>query len=168
MGDGRCAGHGEAGAEVIPEPDGLLGTGFHQAEEGVAAIAAGVRAGAARDLAAGYVGADVILRAVGVQRHVRPIEHRQQIGLERIQSLQLPVEQHEAGLAREDGVESGFQLGLDRRRRRAGIGFQIGVEFPDAVPDRLLGGLPVGGESVELCTRRSACTQHSAWRPTSN
>ena len=58
-------------AEVVPEAEAELGAGLGQAEEGVAAVAAQIAVGAAADLAPGDLGADVVLRAVGVQRDLR-------------------------------------------------------------------------------------------------
>ena len=56
----------ELGEERQPE----LGAGLHQAEQHVAGDAPGFALGSARNLALGDMGADVVLRAVGVQRVV--------------------------------------------------------------------------------------------------
>src|SRR5947209_18385579 len=66
--DGRLAGDAEPGSEIVPEAEAELGAGLGEAEEGVAAVAARVAASATADLSAGDLGADVVLRAVGVQR----------------------------------------------------------------------------------------------------
>src|SRR5260370_1503407 len=49
VGDGRVAGDGEPGAEIVPEGNSELGAGLGKAEEGVAAIAAGIAPGATAD-----------------------------------------------------------------------------------------------------------------------
>ena len=48
-------------AEVIPKRDFELGTGLEDGQEGVAAVAPAIAAGAAADLAPGDMAADVIL-----------------------------------------------------------------------------------------------------------
>ena len=40
--DGRCLGDTEAIAEIIPKADGVLGAGFHEPEERIAAVAPGI------------------------------------------------------------------------------------------------------------------------------
>ena len=60
----------EAVAEVIPECDAELATCLGEAKEGVAAVAASVAAGATADMAFGDLAADVVFRAVGVQRNL--------------------------------------------------------------------------------------------------
>src|ERR1700704_2020247 len=64
VGDGWVAGDDEPGAEVVPERDAELGAGLGEAEEGIAAVAAGIAARAAADLAFGHLAADVGFRAV--------------------------------------------------------------------------------------------------------
>src|ERR1700731_2951141 len=65
VGDGWVAGDDEPGAEVVPERDAELGAGLGEAEEGIAAVAAGIAARAAADLAFGHLAADVVFRAIG-------------------------------------------------------------------------------------------------------
>lgn len=67
-------------AEIALERQAELAAGLHQAEESFAAVAAGVRAGGGGDLAVGDPAADVVLRAVGVERDFRPIEDSEQLG----------------------------------------------------------------------------------------
>ena len=50
---------------------------------------------------------DVVLRAVGVQRDLRPLQHHQQFGLVGMQPSQQTVQRHEAGAAQKDAVEPG-------------------------------------------------------------
>ncbi len=67
VGDVGCAGYVEAVAEIIPERDALLGAGLHEAEEGIAAVAAGLGSGAAGDLALGdltCMGRPCVARAI--------------------------------------------------------------------------------------------------------
>ena len=104
--------HCEPCAEIVPEGDAELCAGLAEAEEGIAAVATDVAAGAAADLALGDLAADVVLRAVGVQRDFGPIEHHQQFGLVGVQPREQTVEGDEAGLAREDAVEPRPQGGL--------------------------------------------------------
>ena len=64
---------GESGAEIIPERDLQLVAGLEQRQEGIAAIATGIAAGAAAHLALGDESADVVFGAVGVQRDLRTV-----------------------------------------------------------------------------------------------
>jgi hypothetical protein len=128
----------------------LLGAGLHEAEECITAVAARVRAGAAGDFAPGDVGADVVFRAVGVERNIGPLQHSQQVGFLGMQPFQQPVERHVVGLGREDPVKPGCQLRLGLGRRRCRIGLQTGIEFPDAITDRLLCDAAVFRESIEF------------------
>src|SRR4051794_34387785 len=75
VGDSGLVWDGEPGAEVAPDRHSELLAGFHQAQERVPAIPADVAAGSAADLAPGYLGADVVLRSVGVLRDLRAVEH---------------------------------------------------------------------------------------------
>ena len=66
-------------------------------EEGVAAVAAGLRAGATADFAPCHLAADVILRAVGVKRDIRPFEGAEQLDLVGVEPGEQPVEGGKAG-----------------------------------------------------------------------
>src|SRR5215207_7366602 len=66
---------GEPRPEIVPEAETELGTGLGQAEEGIPAIASDVAAGSAAHLAPGHLGADVVLRSVGVQRELGMVGH---------------------------------------------------------------------------------------------
>ena len=87
---------GEPAAEIIPESDAHLGASLGQPEEGVAAVATDVAAGATADFAFGHLTADVVLRAVRVQRNVRMVEHGQQLGVIGVQPLQQAIKSDEA------------------------------------------------------------------------
>src|SRR5919112_423878 len=78
--DQRLPRHVEPAAQVIPERDGVLGAGLGETEKGIAAFTAGITAGSGTDLAADHLAADVVFRAVGVQRYLRPLQHPQQFG----------------------------------------------------------------------------------------
>src|SRR5215208_163421 len=101
----------EPSAKVVPEAEAELGTGLGQAEEGVPAIASGVAAGSAADLAPGDLGADVVLRSVGVQRDLGAVEHSEQVGLVGVQPREQPVQGDETGPTPEEAVKAGAQLG---------------------------------------------------------
>src|SRR5215218_6960805 len=66
---------GEPRPEIVPEAETELGTGLGQPEKGIPAIASDVAAGSAAHLAPGHLGADVVLRSVGVQRDLGMVEH---------------------------------------------------------------------------------------------
>src|SRR4051812_48913841 len=148
--DCGLAGDAEPGAEVVPEAEAELGAGLGQAEEGVAAVAAEIAAGATADLAAGDLGADVVLRAVGVQRDLGVVQHLQQLRLVGVQALEQAVELDEAGAALENTVEAGAQLGPATPAGLAAVGLQVGVVPPDQVADARLDGPLLVGEGVEL------------------
>ena len=137
-------------SQIVPEGDAELGAGLGETEEGIAAVAPGIAAGAAADLALGDVAADVVLRTVGVQRALGPIEDNQQFGLVGVQPLEQAVEGNKAGCALEDPIEARPQGGLAPWRRILAVSFQIGIEPPDQRPDALLGGAVAVGEGVEL------------------
>jgi hypothetical protein len=59
-GNGFRAWYGESVAEIIPECDFELGASLEKTEEGVAAVATDIAAGAAAELASGDVTADVV------------------------------------------------------------------------------------------------------------
>jgi hypothetical protein len=100
----RGVGDEEAAAEITPEPNAELLAGFPQAEEGVAAVATLIGAGAAGDFAFDHLAADVVFGAVGVQRDLRSIEGHQQFGLVGVQPGEPPVEGDEAGAGGENAV----------------------------------------------------------------
>ena len=76
-----------------------------EAEEGIAAIATEIAAGSGADLAAGDLAADVVLGAIGVQRRLGAVEHRQQFGLVGMQPREQAIQRDEAGAAAEDAIE---------------------------------------------------------------
>src|SRR5271157_5931115 len=144
------AGHPEPGAEVVPEGDAELTASLAEAEECVPAVAAGVAAGAAADGTLGHLAADVVFRAVGVQRNVRMVEHHEQLGLVGVQPLEQAIQRGEARAAPKDAIEAGAQLAAASRRRIQLVGFQVGIEPPDQSTDTLLGAALLVGERLQL------------------
>ena len=150
VGDLTMGRDGEAVAEIIPKEDAELGASLDDAEEGVAAIAADIAAGATADLAPGHVAADVVLRSVGVQRDLGSVEHHQQFGFVGVEPREQTVEGDEAGLAREDAIEPRPHCGLALFGGSATIGLEFTIEVPDQLADSGLGSAVLVGEGVEL------------------
>ena len=80
-------GDAEAITEEGPERDGVLLAGFLKRQEGIAASSTVLTASAAADLAEGHRIPDVLLRAVGVERHLGALEGDQQFGFARFCQL---------------------------------------------------------------------------------
>ena len=97
--------HPEPAAEIIPDGDAELVTCLGEAQEGIAAITAGIAACPGADLPARDLTADVVLRAIGVERDLRAFQHHQQLGLVGMQPRQQAIQRDEAGAAAEDPVE---------------------------------------------------------------
>ncbi len=85
----------EAVAKVVPEGDAKLAARLGEAEECVAAVTSRAGLSTAAHRALCHLAADVGLRAVGVQRDLRPVEHHQQFGLVSVQ----PFERNRCGEA---------------------------------------------------------------------
>ena len=66
-------------------------------------LAPGVADGSARDLAPGDAGADVVLRAVGVERDLRSIEDAQQLALAAMEPRDFRVRPISAGMIGRSG-----------------------------------------------------------------
>ena len=90
--DLRLVWNGKPRAEVIPEGDAELGAGLVEAEKGIAAIATRIASGAAAHLSFGDLTADIVLRSIGVQRNLWPIENHQQFALVGAEPCEQPVE----------------------------------------------------------------------------
>src|SRR3954453_1380928 len=75
----------EPAAKIIPEANVQLGACLGQPEESIAAVASKGASRATADLAFGALAADVVLRAVGVQRDLRAVERHQQFCLVGVQ-----------------------------------------------------------------------------------
>lgn len=78
--------------QVTPERDAQFAAGFFQTGEGVAALAAGVAAGAAADFFLSDMIADIAFAAVGVKRDIRSLQDKQQFGLILVPPRQEPVQ----------------------------------------------------------------------------
>jgi hypothetical protein len=146
----RLAGDAQTAAQIIPERHGVLCTGLGKAEEGITAIASGVTAGSAADLAAGDLAADVVLGAVSMQWDFRPVQHHQQLGLVGVEPLQQAIQRNESGAVAEDAIEPGAQ---HHTAALAGIGpinLEIGVEVPDQLTNVLLSRTVQIRERVQL------------------
>ena len=72
-----------------------------------------------------------------------------------MQPAEQSVEGGKAGLASEEPIEAGAQLGLASGCRIAAIGFEVGVEPPDETAGALLGSMMSVGEASSLWTSRS-------------
>ena len=101
-------GDAEAITEIGPEGDGVLLTGLLQRQEGIAASSAVLAAGAAADLADGHRVADILLRAVGIERHLGALEGDQQFGFAQLEAGERRIELGKAGGAAEQAVEPGL------------------------------------------------------------
>src|SRR3954462_15571570 len=115
----------EPSAKVVPEAEAELGTGLSQAEEGVPAIASGVAAGSAADLAPGNLGPDVVLRSVGVQRDLGVVEHPQEFRLVGVQPCKQPVQDDEAGPTRKEAIKPRPQFGPSSRGRLSSVSLEL-------------------------------------------
>src|SRR5882757_4293384 len=86
----------ESAAQIVPHGDAKLVAGLGQPQESITAIAASIASGSGTDLAAGDVAADIVLRSVGVQRGLWPVQHHQQLCFVGMQPPQKPVQRNEA------------------------------------------------------------------------
>src|SRR3954452_7332365 len=114
----------EPSAKVVPEAEAELGTGLRQAEAAVPAIASGVAAGSAADLAPGHLGADVVLRSVGVQRDLGAVEHPQEFRLVGVQPCKQPVQDDEVGPTRKEPIKPRPQFGPSSRGRLSSLSLE--------------------------------------------
>ena len=162
VGDGAGFGAAQPGAEIVPESDAELGAGFGKAEEGIAAIASEIAAGATANLALGDLAADGVFGAVGVQRNFRPVESHQQLGFVGMDPREQSIEGGKTGLSLEDAVETGAQGGSALRRRIATIGLEIRIEPQISARTRCCAARWLSVKVSSLWTKRSAWTQHKA------
>src|SRR5881227_1785233 len=96
----------EPAAKIIPEADVQLGACLDQPEESIAAVASKVASRAAADFAFGDLAADVVLRAVGMQRDFRAVERHQQFRLVGVQPHEQSVQHGKPGAAHEDAIKA--------------------------------------------------------------
>ena len=142
--------HLEPAAQIVPERDAKLVAGLGQAKKRITAIAASIAACSGADLAPGHVAADVVLRTVGVERDLWPLQHHQQLRLVGMQPLEQAVQRDEAGAAKEDTVEPRAQGGSPARAWLEPVGLETGIEIPDQAAHPRLRGAMLVGEGVQL------------------
>src|SRR5271157_3968007 len=161
-------GHPEPGAEILPEGDAELAACLAEAEECVSAIAAGVAAGAAADGTLGHLAADVVFRAVGVQRNVRMVEHHEQLGLVGVQPLEQAIQRRVGALDRPRTRWPQTQFAM---RSPAGGGWNPGVRPPTSgsAPPRRWQPQSAGSRSRGLAAavRSATCNAPLSFRPRS-
>src|SRR5262249_46691113 len=121
-----------------------------EAKECTAAMATAIAAGAAADLAFGDVRANIVFRAVGVERDFGPLKHFEQLGFVGMESFEQAVERDEAGLTREDAIEPRHQGRFALFGWREAIGLEIAVEAPNQAADVALGFAVLIGEGIKL------------------
>src|SRR4051794_23108395 len=141
---------GEPGAEIVPERHSELLAGFHQAQERVPAIAAPVAASSAADLAPGDLGADVVLRSVGVQRDLGAVEHSEQFGLVGTQPREQPVQGDETGPTLKDAIKPRPQFGPAAPGWLSPVGLEVAVKPADQRSQVLLCRALMIREGIEL------------------
>src|SRR4029077_19077705 len=128
----ECApGHAEPAAQIVPHGDAELAASLGEAQEGIPAIAAGIAACPSADLPARDITTDVVLRAIGVKRDLRALQHHQQLGLVGMQPRQQAIQHDEASAAAEDPVEPPAQRQALTRAGFAMVRLEAGVEVPD-------------------------------------
>src|SRR3984885_2374907 len=142
--------HFESRAQIIPDRDAKLVAGLGETEECIAAIATNVAPGPCADFPPGDVTTDVILRTVGVERDLRPVQHDQQFSLVGMQPCQQAVQRDKAGAALEDAVEAGAQGPRPALAGGEPVSFEAGVEVPDQPTDQRLRGTMAVIEGVQL------------------
>src|SRR5271165_294582 len=142
--------HPEPAAQIVPDRDAELVAGLGEAEESIPAVAAGIAACPGADLPPRDITADVVLRAVGVKRDLRPVQHHQQLSLVGMQPRQQAVQHNEAGAAEEDAVEPCTQCGTPARTGPEPVSLETGVETPDLAANPRLSGTMLVGKRVQL------------------
>src|SRR5277367_6111279 len=105
----NVSGHPEPAAQIVPDRDAELVAGLGEAQKCVATIATDIAPCPGTDLPPRDIATDIVLRAVGVERYFRPVQHHQQLRLVGMQPRQQAVQCDEAGAAEEDAVEPGTQ-----------------------------------------------------------
>jgi hypothetical protein len=123
--------HLDSATRVIAGIDPDLSARFGEPQQCVAAITSEVASRSGADFPVRDQTSDVVLRAIGVQRDSRTIEHHQQLGLVRVKSSQQPVQRDEAGAAEKDAIEAGGGRLVTALGGSQLVSFQIGVKVPD-------------------------------------
>ena len=154
--------HAESAGEMIPDRDAGLGACLGEAQEGVAAITASITLCPGTDLPARDVTADVVLRAVGVERDLCRSSTISNSALLACSRATKPVRRRKMRSNRARNARHIRRLGLRRYALRLAQKSQISPR--DCCCAARWWSLKVSG----LCTSRSACTRHSACRPMLN
>src|SRR3954454_7161957 len=132
------------------QPGSACNPPLNLSQKSIAAVTADVAAGPGADLAPGDVAADIVLRAVGVQRGLGTVQHHQQLIFVGMQPYQQAVQGDEARAAEKDAVEPGAQGDRAALAWFALISLQAGIERPDQAADPRLRGPVLVGERVQL------------------
>src|ERR1700738_3373727 len=104
--DDRVPHHLEPAAQIIPDGDAEFVTCFGETEESVTAVPSDVASRPGADLAPRHLTANVVFRAVGVERDFGSLQHHQQLGLVGMQARHQAIQRGKASAAKEDAVEA--------------------------------------------------------------
>jgi hypothetical protein len=143
----------ESTAEIILDRNAELVAGLGEAQKSIAAIAADIAACSGADLPACDLTANVVLRAVCVERDFRPIQHHQQLRLVGMKPRQQAIQCGEAGAAEEYTVEPSAQRGGPAPAGLEPVSLEVAVIIPDQTANFLLRGTMLIGEGVQLVYR---------------
>src|SRR5262245_26151800 len=134
----------------MPKGQAELVTGLHETKKRVPTVTTEIGSCAAADFAFSGVTSDVVLRDIGVQWDLWPIQDHKQFLLLGMEALEEAVQGDKAGASAEQIVEASAQLRLALWHRLAAVALEIGVEPPDALLDAVDGLALLVGEGVEL------------------
>src|SRR3954469_13733483 len=123
--------HLESAAQIVPDRDAEFIASLGEAQKSIAAVTADVAAGPGADLAPGDLAADIVLRAVDVQRGLGTVQHHQQLIFVGMQPYQQAIQGDEARAAEKDAVEPGAQGDRAALAWFARITFRVGIERQD-------------------------------------
>jgi hypothetical protein len=140
----------ESAAQIIPDCDADLVASLGGTQKGITAIAADIAAGSGTHFPPRDEAPDIVLRAVGVERYLRAVQHYQQRRLVEMQPCQQTVQRDEASAAEEDVVEPRAQSDSPARTRVKLVNFKAGVEVPDQAANPCLSSTMAIGEGVQL------------------
>src|SRR5258708_4438342 len=140
----------ERAAQVVPDRDAELVAGLNETEESIATIPANVASRPGADLTPRDVAANVVLRAVGVERYFGPFEYHQQLGLVGVQPGQQAIQRGEASGAEEDAVEACAQRGRPAFTGVSLVSSEARVKVPDHATYPRLGCAIVVVERIQF------------------
>src|SRR6202789_1366872 len=132
--------HLEPAAEIIPDRDEELIAGLGQTEECIAAVPTNVAPCSGADLPACDVTANVVLRSIGVERDLRPLQHPPLGRLVGVQPREQTIQRGEAGVAQENAVEPSTQRARPTVGGVEAVALEAGIEVPDQAAEPLLRG----------------------------